>query len=474
MLTSANAAGGREYPTRHCPNFVVRWRAALRGTQRATVSTVASRRHSFAPRGAQIHTPPVANFGTHHSKAVRACTRAHIHTLVRGACTQLTRVRSPRVRRRRHQLIVCYRTHVRVCVTTANFLAIDWGLKTEGVWMQDFPLKASRAAATSAVPAQSSSDFEDTLVAYLAATGWPGGAVPGCGVVTPAFLRRFDFSGARAALVGSVPGAHGGAALAAWGHRRLRALLAAHTFDAAFVGAPLVYQFSSQGSVRAETGWQAAFRESLSAGASASGGPLGVGQERIVWPTEEEVRTSLEGWAGGTSIPGSRENVRRDNIRERHCRWAHADAASAAAACPEGRARALPHIKTFLRHAGTRLAWLLLGSHNMSMAAWGQTLKSRPHELKIMSYELGVLFLPSLAGGSGAGGVQLLTTAGSGGSGALRAGLSSDGRTLALPLPYALPPVRYGPHDVPWDWETPRAQPDVHGRTFPGVNPRHG
>jgi hypothetical protein len=24
MLTSANASGGREYPERHCPNFVVR------------------------------------------------------------------------------------------------------------------------------------------------------------------------------------------------------------------------------------------------------------------------------------------------------------------------------------------------------------------------------------------------------------------------------------------------------------------
>jgi tyrosyl-DNA phosphodiesterase-1 len=362
---------------------------------------------------------------------------------------------------------------VRVCVTTANFLSIDWALKTEGVWMQDFPLKASSAAAAAASAASARSDFEDTLVAYLHATQWRGGVVPDCGVVTPESLRRFDFTGARVALVGSVPGAHGGAALDAWGHRRLRALLSAQTFDACFAGAPLVYQFSSQGSVRAETGWQGAFRDSLSAGRRAGGGTLGTGQERIVWPTEEEVRTSLEGWVGGTSIPGSRENVRRPNIDGLHCRWAHADAAAAAAACPEGRARALPHIKTFLRHAGQRIAWLLLGSHNMSMAAWGQTLKSKPFELKIMSYELGVLFLPSLAAGSG---VQLRTTAadGGGGNGALRAGLSSDGGTLALPVPYALPPVRYGPHDEPWDWETQRKQPDVHGRTFPGVNPRHG
>lgn len=40
------------------------------------------------------------------------------------------------------------------------------------------------------------------------------------------------------------------------------------------------------------------------------------------------------------------------------------------------RQRAMPHIKTFGRYRhfpgeGTRLAWLLLTSHNLSKAAWG-------------------------------------------------------------------------------------------------------
>ena len=49
------------------------------------------------------------------------------------------------------------------------------------------------------------------------------------------------------------------------------------------------------------------------------------------------------------------------------------------------RQRAMPHIKTFGRYChvkgeGTRLAWLLLTSHNLSKAAWGslQAGKNKP------------------------------------------------------------------------------------------------
>ena len=46
-----------------------------------------------------------------------------------------------------------------------------------------------------------------------------------------------------------------------------------------------------------------------------------------------------------------------------------------------GRQRAAPHMKTYGRYAevpgqGTQLAWLLLGSHNLSKAAWGALQKS--------------------------------------------------------------------------------------------------
>jgi hypothetical protein len=43
---------------------------------------------------------------------------------------------------------------------------------------------------------------------------------------------------------------------------------------------------------------------------------------------------------------------------------------------------------------GRELAWLLLGSHNLSQSAWGQ-LQKGGMQLEIKSYELGVLFLAS-------------------------------------------------------------------------------
>jgi tyrosyl-DNA phosphodiesterase-1 len=338
-------------------------------------------------------------------------------------------------------MLVCYADRLRVCIHTANYIPVDWHLKTQGVWMQDFPLKADNGDA--AGPA---SEFENDLVAYLEATGWRGGAVPGCGHVSAAAVRRYDCSAARVALVASVPGTHKGASLPRWGHTRVRALLAAETFDAAFRNAPLAYQFSSQGSVT--DNWQNKFRESLSAGRCAAG-PLGIGQERIVWPTAEEMRTSFEGWAGGGSMPGSKQNVERDCVHGRHARWAPPPGAPAG----EGRARAMPHIKTFVRHAGPRLAWLILGSHNFSKAAWGE-LQLGDSQLKIMSYELGVLF----TGARAAPGAAMVATA-AGAPPGLR------GATLALPVPYALPPAPYGSQDQPWNWEEDRRQPDVHGRT---------
>ena len=42
-----------------------------------------------------------------------------------------------------------------------------------------------------------------------------------------------------------------------------------------------------------------------------------------------------------------------------------------------------------------QVAWAMLASHNMSKAAWGQLQKSKS-QLQVLSYEMGVLFLPDL------------------------------------------------------------------------------
>lgn len=56
----------------------------------------------------------------------------------------------------------------------------------------------------------------------------------------------------------------------------------------------------------------------------------------------------------------------------------------------------MPHIKTFARYSTdfTKCYWFLLTSANLSKAAWGKFEKNET-QMFIMSYEIGVLFLPS-------------------------------------------------------------------------------
>jgi hypothetical protein len=100
---------------------------------------------------------------------------------------------------------------VRVCVQTANNLLKDNELLTDAVWAQDFPPKAPGPDPAPAPACQ----FEEDLVDFLRRTGWSGMPVPmspgpGLGRVGPQTLRTYDFSGARAVLLPSVPGRHSG------------------------------------------------------------------------------------------------------------------------------------------------------------------------------------------------------------------------------------------------------------------------
>lgn len=78
-------------------------------------------------------------------------------------------------------------------------------------------------------------------------------------------------------------------------------------------------QFSSIGSLN-EKWLTGEFLASASAGMDTSGALLGTprpGREglQLVWPTEEEVRWSVEGWMAGASIPGSEQNVSKAFLR---------------------------------------------------------------------------------------------------------------------------------------------------------------
>ncbi|KAK9915663.1 hypothetical protein WJX75_002388 [Coccomyxa subellipsoidea] len=357
--------------------------------------------------------------------------------------------------------LVCFDRGLRVIVHTANLIYQDCNCKTQGLWYQDFPRKDD------ASPTERESRlFESTLSDYIAALKLPAREAQHAQQV----IAQHDFSSARAHLIPSVPGYHQGAAKQKYGHSLVRSLLARQRFDPVFRRAPIVAQFSSLGSLTGT--WLSEFRESLAAGdywendPSKSAGRLGPAPDfRVVWPTVEEVKNSVEGWFAGCSIPGPPKNVLKTDkgsstpiLQPFLCNF---DGAPATA----GRQHAMPHIKSYLRHSGQRLAYLVLTSHNLSKAAWG-VLQKNNTQLYIMHYELGVLLLPSLeekyrmhrhfAFSCTAPSTQKPPADAQPcrvefwAAGGAAAGSSQDAEVVELPLPYQVPPVRYGPQDRPW------------------------
>ncbi|WJX81537.1 tyrosyl-DNA phosphodiesterase 1, variant 2 [Trifolium repens] len=383
------------------------------------------------PKNWILHKPPLPiSFGTHHSKA----------------------------------MFLVYPRGVRIIVHTANLIYVDWNNKSQGLWMQDFPWKDQNSLSKG-------SGFENDLVGYLSALKWPEFSVnlPSLGnfSICPSFFKKFDYSDAMVRLIASVPGYHSGNGLKKWGHMKLRSVLQECTFDEEFKKSPLVYQFSSLGSL--DEKWMVELASSMSAGLSEDRVPLGMGEPQIIWPTVEDVRCSIEGYAAGSAIPSPLKNVEKAFLKKYWAKWK---------ANHTGRTRAMPHIKTFARYNNQNLAWFCLTSANLSKAAWG-ALQKNNSQLMIRSYELGVLFLPSSlkrgCGFSCTSNVKLsketsemkktkLATL----TGPTRDTTHSSSEVIIqLPVPYELPPLPYTSEDVPWSWDRRYFKKDDYGQVWP-------
>ncbi|KMS96656.1 hypothetical protein BVRB_8g201170 isoform B [Beta vulgaris subsp. vulgaris] len=384
-----------------------------------------------------LHKPPLPiSYGTHHSKA----------------------------------MLLLYPRGVRVIVHTANLIHVDWNNKSQGLWMQDFPWKDQNEA-------NKGCPFETDLIDYLQALKLPvfTANLPALGRVTidPFFFKKFNYGNASVRLIASVPGYHLGSNLKKWGHMKLRSILEQCTFDEEFKRSPLIYQFSSLGSL--DEKWMTELRTSMSSGVLADKSPLGLGEPLIIWPSVEDVRCSLEGYAAGNAIPSPLKNVEKGFLNKYWAKWK---------ATHTGHCRSMPHIKTFVRYNGQNLAWFLLTSANLSKAAWG-TLQKNNSQLMIRSYELGVLFLPSVVkngcGFSCTGNKSSLEDTRGSTSNCRNRKIKlvtltwqgrdndddSDSEIVCLPVPYELPPKLYSSEDVPWSWDRKYMQKDVYGQVWP-------
>jgi len=96
-----------------------------------------------------------------------------------------------------------------------------------------------------------------------------------------------------------------------------------------------------------------------------------------------EVRDSNLGYATGGSIPGKVDNITCAHVRSRLHRWRPptnhgSERPLPTVIDPAGRGKVMPHVKTFARVAkeSDDLAWVIVGSHNLSGAAWGKLEKN--------------------------------------------------------------------------------------------------
>jgi len=382
-------------------------------------------------------------------------------------------------------MLLFYPNGIRVMICTANFIEGDWTLKTQGIWIQDFPLKRDSLSSSSSlskkiVSKSPSSDFENALIRYFKV----------CGGFDCSILSNYDFSKATAALVPTVPGYFSGASADNWGQQRVKQFLSEENFEDEFERAPLILQYSSMGSL--SENWLHGLISSFTSGKGWKNKGTEKGSHeidlKIVYPTVEQIAQSLEGYAGGGSVPVSSANwkpfLRKFNQKDPLCIWGGGNA---------GRTRAVPHIKSYTRFNPDSpiIPWFLLTSANLSKPAWGewQNNKWGGTSFFMRSYELGVLFLPStlqnvlalsftctpdtpiyhsIPPDSHFDSIQLISFYDHNDDNDVTHNPDPKSANQILrvyfPIPYPIPPVAYRAKDEPWVNDQPHGKPDVFGR----------
>uniref|UniRef100_A0A672Q5C6 Tyrosyl-DNA phosphodiesterase 1 n=1 Tax=Sinocyclocheilus grahami TaxID=75366 RepID=A0A672Q5C6_SINGR len=330
-------------------------------------------------------------------------------------------------------MLLWYEEGFRVIILTSNLIRADWYQKTQGMWMS--PLYPRLPEGSPETAGESPTNFKSDLLEYLEAYRAP--ELAEC----IDRIKQHDLSETRVYLIGSTPGRYQGPAMEKWGHLRLRKLLSEHTKPVQNEERwHVLGQFSSIGSMGLDkTKWLAAeFQRTLTT--------LGKAGKSLVYPSVENVRTSLEGYPAGGSLPYSIQTAQKQLWLHSYFHGWHADVT--------GRSNAMPHIKTYMRVSPdfTQLAWFLVTSANLSKAAWG-ALEKNSTQIMVRSYELGVLYLPSAFNMSTFPVEKNVFPASS----------SSKG----FPVPFDLPPQHYSSKEQPWIWNIPYTQaPDTHGNVW--------
>ena len=125
----------------------------------------------------------------------------------------------------------------------------------------------------------------------------------------------------------------------------------------------------------------------------------------VIFPTPEEIRTSLNGYGSGGSIhwklQSAQQQKQLEYMHPMLCHWAHTQPASYSKSVPRReayRGPAAPHIKTYIRSSDDEhktIDWAMLTSANLSKQAWGDVVNKKG-EIWVQSWETGVVVWPAL------------------------------------------------------------------------------
>jgi len=374
-----------------------------------------------------------------------------------------------------------------IIIHTANMIAKDWTNMTNGVWLSPIlpKIQSHQRAAEADIVIGSGARFKFDLLSYLCAYNKVRNV---CSTLVKE-LENYDFSSIRGALIASVPGKHDveqEPGVTRWGWQGLKETLSSVPVQAG--KSDIVVQISSIATLGANDTWlQRTLFDSLSASESPPQPPSASSKPvesrpsyKLVFPTADEIRRSLDGYASGgsihTKIQSPAQSKQLQYLRPLLHHWAN-DSENGVPTFPStsiqsplihkdaGRKRAAPHIKTYIRHGEKSIDWALLTSANISKQAWGEYM-NKAGEIRIASWEIGVLVWPELLTG-GAKGRMLGTFK----TDSPAKDDSCDDRELAivgLRVPYDMPLQRYGSSEVPWVATMSYAEPDWMGQVWPG------
>ncbi|KAH8728960.1 tyrosyl-DNA phosphodiesterase 1, partial [Phaeosphaeriaceae sp. PMI808] len=326
--------------------------------------------------------------------------------------------------------------HAQVVIHTANMISKDWCNMTQAVWSSPLlpvlPFTSAPPVTGCIHPIGSGERFKVDLLRYLEAYG------KRLSNLTDQ-LTGYDFSSIRAAFVGSTPSRQTPASAqssvqTSFGWLGLEQTLSTIPIEAKDNNGPLtphiIMQVSSIATLGAAPTWLEQFQSVLGRVATQSSKSNSLMQTKpniftkrqtsatqktktptpkfnVIFPTPDEIRTSLNGWESGGSIHMKLQSLQQQKQLEYmlplFCHWKASPPASSQ--IPETqrqgeahRGPAAPHIKTYIRFSDQfykTIDWAMVTSANLSKQAWGDVLDKKG-EVWIQSWEAGVVVWPAL------------------------------------------------------------------------------